>query len=246
MVAAGEMNCLVAQNVASLGVNRVIIANRSPERAQILSDELAEQAAYDGRVMSIETVGLDMLHQVLMTADVVSSCSGSMHTLIDVAMVKSAMKARRYRPMLMVDLAVPRDIDSHVGKLDNVYLYSIDDLEHVIAGNVAARRQAAVEAELMVSQLASHIESQIGLMSASKHIHDYRSRAKYKSDVLLSRAKAKLAQGVDPSLVLDELAHTMLQTLSHPPSRLIRHIATTKDTDTLNHVVQGLKSYRED
>ena len=129
MVAAGEMNRLVAHNVANLDMKNIIIANRSPKRAELLKDELVQMAENAGRSVHVECVGLDSLGQVLSRADVVSSCSGSMDTLISTEMVKHAQKVRRHRPLLLVDLAVPRDIDPAVGGFDDVYLYSVDDLQ---------------------------------------------------------------------------------------------------------------------
>ncbi|MDO5652420.1 MAG: glutamyl-tRNA reductase [Moraxella sp.] len=246
IVAAGEMNRLVAHNVAALGMQKIIICNRSPERAKVLADELQEQAATKGRTVQIELVGLDSLPQVLAQADVVSSCSGSMQALIDVSMAKQALKVRRYRPMLLVDLAVPRDIEPNVAKLDNIYLYSIDDLQHVIAGNIESRKQAAVEAELMVSQLASHIESQMQVRAAGEYIHDYRRLMHHKKDMLLTKSLAKLEQGGNPKIILEELAQQLTNTLIHPSSRLLRHSARLHDDtimDTIAHELTG--SYRK-
>lgn len=244
IVAAGEMNRLVAHNVATLGMKRIIIANRSPERANTLKDELTQMALTSGRLVQIDCVGLDKLSDVIGCADVVSSCSGSMQTLITLPMVKAAQKTRRYRPMLLVDLAVPRDIEPATTHLDEVYLYSVDDLQHVIAGNLEERKQAAVEAELLASQLTSNIETQIQLLSAQKMIADYRQISTQHKERLLAHAKARLAQGESADVVLNTFAHALTQTLTHPPSRLIRHVATTSDPAILDMVVDGLDAYR--
>lgn len=244
VVAAGEMNRLVAHNVATLGMKHIIIANRSPERANTLKDELTEMAKNLPHPVQIECIGLDALPDALLKADVVSSCSGSMQTLISLPMVKSAQKARRYRPMLLVDLAVPRDIEPAVAHLDEVYLYSVDDLQHVIAGNLEERKQAAVEAELLASQLTSNIETQIQLLSARKMIASYRNTAQTHKARLLHIAKERLLQGESADVVLDEFAHALTQTLTHPPSRLIRHVATTCDPAVLDMVTDGLDAYR--
>lgn len=245
MVAAGEMNRLVAHNVASLGMKNIIIANRSPQRAELLKDELVQMAQNAGRSVHVECVGLDSLGQVLSRADVVSSCSGSMETLISTEMVKHAQKVRRHRPLLLVDLAVPRDIDPAVGGFDDVYLYSVDDLQHVIAGNLEERKQAAVEAELMVSQMTLSIESQMQLLSAKRYIADYRMMANEHKSQLLSHAKHRLAQGDDMMTVLDEFAHRLTNTLTHSPSRLIRTVATHQDSQLLEMVGVGLMDYRD-
>lgn len=245
VVAAGEMNRLVAHNIAALGMKRIIIANRSPERALILQNELTQMAANAGRKVCIDCVGLDKLGDVLQHADVVSSCSGSMDILIHAKMIKSAQKMRRYRPMLLVDLAVPRDIEPRAGQLDDVYLYSVDDLQHVIAGNIKERKQAAVEAELLASQLTINIENQMQVLSARKLISDYRQIAMAHKQRLLSLAIQQLDNGVDAHTVLHDFAHALTQTLTHPPSKLIRNIAQNADPATLDMIVGGLDNYRK-
>lgn len=245
IVAAGEMNRLVAHNVAALGMRHIIIANRSPERALILKDELAQMAIDNNHNVQIETIGLEVLPDALTQADVVSSCSGSMNTLIDTQMIKHAQKTRKHRPILLVDLAVPRDIEPSVAKLDDVYLYSIDDLQHVIAGNIEERRQAAIDAELLASQLTINIESQMQLITARKLISDYRHVAHAHKTRLLADYTARLHSGQDPDTVLREFAHALTQTLTHAPSRLIRSIATDAEPATLEMVVNGLKAYRQ-
>ncbi len=240
IVAAGEMNRLVAHNVAELGVGRVIICNRSHARAVMLHDELQAMAATSGRQLELLLVPFSELAKALQSADIVSSCSGSMHTLIDKAMVKAAMKVRRYRPLLLVDLAVPRDIAPEVGQLDGVYLYSVDDLQHVIAGNLAQRKQAAVEAELLVGQLASGIEADLQLLSIGAIIRDYRTQAQSKKDELLTKAQARLAHGDNPESVLEDFAHQLTQTLTHPSLRLLRHSALKLDEEALTQLTQTL------
>ncbi|MFB6348740.1 glutamyl-tRNA reductase [Moraxella sp. ZJ142] len=246
LVAAGEMNRLVAHNVAALGVKKIIICNRTHERAKILGDELAQMQAQAGRAVEIELCGLGELARVLPEADIISSCSGSMQALIDVAMVKQALKVRRHQPMLFVDLAVPRDIEPLVEQLDNVYLYSVDDLQHVIAGNLAERKQAAVEAELLVGQLVADIEAQMQEQLAREHIQNYRQMAQARTDALLKQALDKIDDGADAKLILAQFAHDLSQTLMHSPSRLIRHSAKHSDAQMLEMVSYELiHSYRK-
>lgn len=246
IVAAGEMNRLVAHNVASLGMQRIIIANRSPERAQRLKDELTQMAAADGRQVEIRLAPLDDLAAQLALSDVVSSCSGSMQALIDVPMVQTAMRARRQRSMLLVDLAVPRDIEAAVGRLDNVYLYSIDDLQHVIAGNIESRKQAAVEAELLVSQLTADIEAQRQLKDIGGMICQYQDMRKAKQQQLLDDAKSALAHGADAHDVLDMLVHKLGNVLAHPVLKLMRDAAVSQDDATMDYIAAQLnQAYRK-
>ena len=241
VVAAGEMNRLVATNIAGLGVGKVIICNRSPERAALLASEL------ETIVPQIEITPLDQLANVLPQADIVTSCSGSLYTLIDKPMVKQALKQRRHQPMLMIDLAVPRDIDPTVSELDDVYLYSIDDLQHVIAGNLEQRRQAAVEAELLVSQIVVAIERKYLVRQVGQDIQQYREQAKHHADMILSQSLQQLADGHAAEAVLTELTRKLTQTLTHAPSKLLRETASEQPVETVNFVAQQLThAFRKD
>jgi glutamyl-tRNA reductase len=240
LVAAGEMNRLVATHIAGLGIGKVIICNRSAPRAEALAEELR------GMGHHVVVHSLQELPALLPQADIVSSCSGSMDMLIDRDMTKAALKKRRYQPMLMVDLAVPRDIDSAISRMDDVYLYSIDDLQHVIAGNIEQRRQAAVDAELLVSQLVVEIERRFQVRQVGHDIELYRTQAYAHTDQLLAESLNQLAQGEHSAEeIMAELTRKLTQTLSHAPSKLMRKAAREGDADLLNFVVGGLKeAYR--
>ena len=245
VVAAGEMNRLVTTHIAGLGVGRIIICNRSPERAEALATEL-RQAHLKLANISVEVRPLQQLSQVLAEADIVSSCSGSMDILINKNMTAQALKLRRYRPMLMIDLAVPRDIDSTISQMDDVYLYSVDDLQHVIAGNLEQRRQAAVDAELLVSQLVVEMERRFAVRKVGHDIEQYRNRTQLQVEQLLDGALKKLKRGeLDADSAMIELTRQLTQTLSHTPSKLMRKAAREGDSELLDFVVSGLQdAYR--
>jgi glutamyl-tRNA reductase len=236
VVAAGEMNRLVATNIAGLGVSKVIVCNRSRERAELLAAELAAFKT----VSEVKVVSLEELGQVLPQADIVTSCSGSLYSLIDKSMTKFALKQRRHRPMLMIDLAVPRDIEPSVGELDDVYLYSIDDLQHVIAGNLEQRRQAAVEAELLVSQLVMAIERKFLVRQVGQDIQAYREQAKLQAEQILQQSLQQLHEGGCAEAVMAELTRKLTQTLTHAPSKLLRQTASEQPPDTVAFVSDSL------
>ncbi|GAF57547.1 LOW QUALITY PROTEIN: glutamyl-tRNA reductase [Psychrobacter sp. JCM 18902] len=236
VVAAGEMNRLVATHIAGLGVGRVIICNRNLERAEALAVELRRAGHL------VEVRPLQELPQVLAEADIVSSCSGSMDVLIDKTMTLRALKHRRYQPMLMIDLAVPRDIDSTISRIDDVYLYSVDDLQHVIAGNIEQRRQAAVDAELLVSQLVVEMDRSFQVRQVGKDIQQYRAHTQDQVDKLLHESIAKLQQdNASPEDIIIELSRRLTQTLTHAPSKLMRKAAREGDSELLDFVVSGLQ-----
>lgn len=234
VVAAGEMNSLVAKHLAEMGVAKIIICNRSRERADLLAQEIAHQ-------VDVEIIPFAELAQNLYRADVVSSCTGSLHQVIGYSDVKVALKKRRYQQMLMVDLAVPRDIDPKVESLDNVYLYGVDDLQSVIDENLAQRRQAAVEAEIMVNQLATQLMTQQKVKEASGTIQAYRQHSEEVSQKELLHALESLKHGHDAEQVLQEFAHRLTQKLMHPTSILLREAAKAENPDYFEWLQQHLQ-----
>ncbi|MEG2885161.1 MAG: glutamyl-tRNA reductase, partial [Acinetobacter sp.] len=238
VVAAGEMNSLVAKHLAEMGVAKILICNRSRERADLLAQEIAHQ-------VDVEIIPFTELAQNLHRADVVSSCTGSLHQVIEYSDVKVALKKRRYQQMLMVDLAVPRDIDPKVESLDNVYLYGVDDLQSVIDENLAQRRQAAVEAEIMVNQLATQLMTQQKVKEASGTIQAYRQHSEEVSQNELAHALESLQHGHDAEQVLHEFAHRLTQKLMHPTSILLREAAKAENPDYLEWLQQHLQDVFE-
>ena len=238
VVAAGEMNSLVAKHLAEMGVAKIIICNRSRERADLLAQEIAHQ-------VDVEIISFTELAQNLHRADVVSSCTGSLHQVIGYADVKIALKKRRYQQMLMVDLAVPRDIDPKVESLDNVYLYGVDDLQSVIDENLAQRRQAAVEAEIMVNQLATQLMTQQKVKEASGAIQAYRQHSEEVSQKELAHALESLQHGHDAEQVLQEFAYRLTQKLMHPTSILLREAAKAENPDYFEWLQQHLQDVFE-
>ncbi len=222
VVAAGEMNSLVAKHLAEMGVGKVLICNRTRARADSLAQEIAHR-------VDVEIIEFSELAANLHRADVISSCTGSLHQVIAYQDVKTALKKRRYQQMLLVDLAVPRDIDPKVESLDGVYLYGVDDLQSVIDDNLAQRRQAAVEAELMVNQLATELLTQQKIKKASSTIRTYREQGEGFRQEELALAMKRIHSGENAELVLQEFSHRLTQKLLHPTSILLRQAAKAED-----------------
>ena len=222
VVAAGEMNSLVAKHLAEMGVGKVLICNRTRARAENLAQEIAHR-------VDVEIIEFDQLSDNLHRADVISSCTGSLHQVIHYNDVKTALKKRRYQQMLLVDLAVPRDIDPKVESLDGVYLYGVDDLQTVIDENLAQRRQAAVEAEVMVNQLATELMTQQRVKGAGHTIQSYREHGEHLAEEELALALAKLESGESAEEILKAFSHRLTQKLLHPTSILLRQAAKAED-----------------
>ncbi|MHA3080100.1 glutamyl-tRNA reductase [Acinetobacter sp. ANC 5502] len=234
MVAAGEMNSLVAKHMADLGVAKILICNRGRERAEKLANEITP-------FVEVEIIPFEELSQHLHRADVISSCTGSLHQVIAYQDVKAALKKRRYQQMLMVDLAVPRDIDPKIESLDGVYLYGVDDLQSVIDENLAQRRQAAVEAEVMVNQLATQLLTQEKVKQAGHSICAYREAGQQMQQEEVEHALQCLKEGEAPERVIQELAHRLTHKLLHPTSMLLREAAQTEDPEYLEWIQDHLQ-----
>ncbi len=222
VVAAGEMNSLVAKHLAEMGVGKIIICNRTRSRAEALAQEIAHRA-------EVEIIDFAQLAENLHRADVISSCTGSLHQVIYFKDVKAALKKRKYKQMLLVDLAVPRDIEAKVESLDGVYLYGVDDLQSVIDENLAQRRQAAVEAEVMVNQLATELVIQQKVNLAGATIHAYREHGESLRQEELALALERLQKGEAAEQVLQEFSYRLSNKLLHPTSIVLRHAATAED-----------------
>ena len=222
VVAAGEMNSLVAKHLAEMGVGKIIICNRTRQRAENLAQEIAHR-------VDVEIIDFDDLAANLHRADVISSCTGSLHQVIHFKDVKAALKQRRYKQMLLVDLAVPRDIEPKVESLDGVYLYGVDDLQSVIDENLAQRRQAAVEAEVMVNQLVTELVTQQKVNQAGGIISSYREHSDELRQEELALAMQRIAKGEAVEQVMAEFSQRLTNKLTHPTSILLREAAKAED-----------------
>lgn len=233
IVAAGEMNSLVAKHLAEMGVGKVLICNRTRERAELLAQEIAHQ-------VEVEILEFADLAENLHRADVISSCTGSLHQVISYQDVKRALKKRRYQQMLLVDLAVPRDIEPKVESLDGVYLYGVDDLQSVIDENLAQRRQAAVEAEVMVNQLAIELITHERVNEAGETIHQYRQNGHELQQEELQLALSRLEKGENAAQIMQDFAHRLTQKLLHPTSIVLRDAAKAEDPAYFEQLQQSL------
>ncbi len=229
LVGAGETIELVARHLREHQVKKLIIANRTRERAQKLAEEVDAEVIEIGDITSR-----------LQDADIIISSTASPLPIIGKGMVESALKARRNQPMLLVDIAVPRDVEPEAGKLANAYLYTVDDLQAIIQQNMAQREAAAVEAESIVVYESSEFMSWLRAQSAVTTIRDYRSHADQIREELESRAILALEQGQDAKKVLQDLAHKLTNRLIHAPTKSLQQAARDGDDERLQILRDGL------
>jgi glutamyl-tRNA reductase len=222
LIGAGETIELAARHLHQNGVGRIIVANRTVERAH----EVAAQ--FDGFAIALTEIA-----NHLADADIVIASTASPLPVLGKGTVERALKKRKHRPMFMVDIAVPRDIEPEVGTLDDVYLYTIDDLQGVIDEGLRSRQAAAVEAEEIVAFHAEEFMAWMRSLDAANVIQDYRQRAEVLRDEVLERAKRQLEAGKPAADVLAFLAHTLTNKLLHAPSTRLRQAAREGDADIL-------------
>jgi len=230
LVGAGEMISLVAKHLKEQGVRHITIANRSLERAEHLAAELG----------GAKTVLLSDLAEVLHHADIVISCTGSQLPIIGKGMVERALKKRRYQPMFMVDIAVPRDIEPEVDDLDDVYLYTVDDLESTIEENRRARQHAAQHAEKLIEECALQFLHGQRAQAATGLVTAYRQQVEQLRLAEIAKAQQSLAQGVNPHDVLERLSRNLTNKLMHAPSVQLKQAAASNAHDKLAWAVDLL------
>lgn len=236
LIAAGEMNELIGRHLLTQGVNHLVIINRTPARAHDLALRLQALAP----AARIEVRPWAALDTSLSQADVICSCTGSATPVLLEPQLKQALKQRRYQPMLLIDLAVPRDIDPAVSRLDEAYLYAVDDLQQVIAGNQAQRRQAAVEAEVLAARLAVKLIQQARGQAAGPYIQQYREQALQLAQREQAKALQSLQQGVPAEQVIARLANALTSKLVHQPSLVLRAAAELNDPQHLQWIREQL------
>ncbi len=229
LIGAGEMIDLTARHFQEQGIQHIIIANRSRERAEIIAEVCGGKA-----------IGLDEIPNFLSRADVVVSCTASSEPILDRATVKHAIKKRRHEPIFMADLAVPRDIEPSVERLDDVYLYTVDDLRDVIDRNMRQRMAAAEQAETLVNEQSEAFMGWVRTLNAVGAIRTYRSQAKQHRDEVLAEAKKALEAGQPTEEVLDRLARRLTRKLLHRPTLGLRDAARSGDPERVRQSCQLL------
>ena len=214
LVGAGETIALAARHLHANGLRRIIVANRSIERAQELANEFSGFA-----------IGLDALAAHLPEADIVISSTASPTPVITYDAVRAALRVRRRRPIFMVDIAVPRDIEPEVAKLEDIYLFTIDDLQNVVNENMESRRDAARSANQMIAAEIAQFEQQLKMLDAVPTIRRLREEADQVRAQTTEQARRMLATGRDPAEVMEFLAMTLTNRLMHSPSQRLREAA---------------------
>ena len=220
LIGAGETIELAARHLSEGKVRRLLIANRTLSHAQELATRHGGYA-----------LPLTELDRHLAEADVVFSATASREPVVTHAQVAAALVRRKHKPMLLFDLAVPRDIEPGVAELDDAYLYTVDDLERAVEDNRRGRREAADAAEVIIElQVARYIEN-LHASSRQEPLKRLRAHGDAAREDVLAKARQQLANGRNAEEVLDFLAHTLTNRLLHPPTAALREAALSGDAE---------------
>ncbi|HHX33706.1 MAG TPA: glutamyl-tRNA reductase [Gammaproteobacteria bacterium] len=214
LVGAGETITLVARHLHEQGVKKIVVANRTLERATQLANEFGAQA-----------ILLSDIPDALVNSDIVISSTASQLPILGKGAVERALKLRKHKPIFMVDIAVPRDIEPQVGDLDDVYLYSVDDLHEVVTENLQSRQGAAKAAEELVVRGTADFMQRLRELEAVDVLRAYRQQGERLRDEELARVQRALANGTSPEDALMQLARGLTNKLLHTPSVQIKRLS---------------------
>lgn len=222
LVGAGETIELVAQYLSEQNVAKIVVANRTLGRARELAQRFGAEAVLLGEVPE------QLLH-----ADIVITSTASQLPILGKGAVEQALKSRKHRPILMVDIAVPRDIEEQVGELNDVYLYTIDDLTDIVNQNRRNRESEARKADEIIAEGVERYVQQLRALDGVSMVKVYRARAEQLRDAELEKAIKQLARGDDPQQVATQLARSLTNKLIHSPSTKIRQASAEGRSEIL-------------
>tara|TARA_B100001094_G_scaffold333427_1_gene412050 strand:- start:2741 stop:4000 length:1260 start_codon:yes stop_codon:yes gene_type:complete len=229
LIGAGETIELVAKHLQEHQVQHITIANRTLARAEDLALRF-----------SADAVTLAQIPDVLPDADIVLSSTASTLPILGKGLVEKTLKKRRHKPMFLVDLAVPRDIEAEVTEINEAFLYTVDDLQDLVKTHKDARETAALQAESMVHTHAHSFMDWLRAQETLDHVLTFRQQADLVKDHLLTKSLHKLAQGETPEQVLTEFAHKLTNRLIHAPTKALTKASERGDAVELERLRQIL------
>ncbi len=222
LIGAGETIELAARHLHEQGTGRMVIANRTVERAHRLASQFGGYA-----------ISLPEIPAHLGEADIIISSTASADAVLTRETVAQALAGRKHRPVFMVDIAVPRDIEPAVAELEDVYLYTIDDISTVVESNKQARRKAAEQAERLIELEVKHFEASLRSLGAVPTIRALREHGESLREQTMERAQKMLVSGHSPEEVMNYLATTLTNRLLHAPTARLREAAKSGEAEII-------------
>lgn len=222
LVGAGETIELVAKHLYENNVGKITVANRTLAKAELMAEKIGASV-----------ITLAQIPEQMSKSDIVISSTGSTLPIIGKGMVEHALSERKRQPIFMVDLAVPRDIEEQVAELEDVFLYTVDDLQSIIAQNMENRRKAAIEAESIVSSQSNGFMSWLRGLNTQDTVVSYRKQCLESRDQLLEKALLQLQNNKNPEAVVAELATKLTNKFMHEPTSALQSAAQGGELDKL-------------
>lgn len=227
MIGAGETIELAARHLQSSNIKHIIIANRSINKGQALADQFSAQA-----------ISLPQIPEYLHQADIIISSTASPLPILGKGAMENALKKRKHKPVFICDIAVPRDVEAEVNELDDVFLYTVDNLQDIIQENIESRQQAAEQAREIIDNQVGDFLNWERALGAVDVIREIRENAENMSAQILLKAQAQLAQGKPAEDVLAFLARNLTNKLLHQPSTTLRQSGENARHDLLDYARQ--------
>jgi len=228
LVGVGEMVELAATYFVAQRPQSVVVANRTVARGEAFAERFGARA-----------IALADLPARIAEFDIVVTATASSLPILGKGLIEGALRARRRRPMFIVDLAVPRDVEPQVAELPDVFLYSLDDLGKIVQQGAESRRAAVADAEAIVEERVAAFREWQGARAAVPAIVELRRRADAYRESELARARARLARGDDPDVVLEAFARGLANKFLHHPMRALSH-APEGEREGLARAVRAL------
>ena len=227
LLGAGDTIELVARHLRERGVNKIVIANRTLSTARELANEVGGEA-----------IALADMPRHLHFADIIFSSTASALPILGKGAVEQALRKRKHKPMFMVDIAVPRDIEPEVGELRDVYLYSVDDLTAIVEDNVRGRKRAAEQAEIVIEEGIDNFVRDTRVRDGQDTVKALRRQAEAVRDAEIARALSELERGGDPAEVLRRLGTSLTNKLIHRPTVALRDASANEHDEVIRMVSQ--------
>lgn len=229
LIGAGETIELAAKHFQEQQVAKIVIANRTLSRAQKIAQTCQGRA-----------VPLVEIPTLLVQSDIVITSTASELPILGKGLVEKSLKQRKHRPIFFVDLAVPRDIEPEVADLDDSYLYTLDDLQHLVERNLNTRQTEALKAEALAKKYADEFVIWLNAQKNMTHMLAFRQQSLDIREQLLRKAKNRLQQGADASEVLVELSHQLTNRLIHAPTKALKQASERGDLNELHKLREVL------
>ena len=228
LIGAGRTIELVARHMVERGIRSLIVANRTLDNAL----DIADRFSADGALLS-------EIPERLNEADIVVSSTNSQLPLLGKGAVERALKARKHKPMLLIDLAVPRDIEQEVGQVPDAFLYSIDDISEVIEDSQKSREEAAQQAHSIIERGVEAFQKQLRSLNAVTTLKAFRDKADGIRTLELEKAHKAIQKGEEIGAVIESLARSLTNKLIHSPSVQMK-LASAEGREEILELVREL------